>query len=159
MRGVAGGADGGAVRSAAGTVSERRAQGALRPESAQRADSRGDAKREERRSAQRSDGRDTKQDGHLKQHRRQRWAPGGGGGPSYGVKTTGLTTQTHLRHSRHGPQQLRDKQTHRDSRAAAVSTSYWVCLTRAAYAVSGAWHASGRAQYALCLAAPPRRVA
>ena len=40
MRGAAGGAAGGAARGAAGTVPEQRAQGALRPARAQRADSR-----------------------------------------------------------------------------------------------------------------------
>jgi len=76
VRGSAGGAAGGAARGAAGTVLEQRAQGALRPARAQRADSRGDASENKKANAARHD-EHTKQGGHPKQHGRQRRAGGG----------------------------------------------------------------------------------
>ena len=65
VRGAAGGAAGGAARGAAGTVPEQRAQGALRPARAQRADT-ADAKRkqgEEPESERRSTLRNTNKAG------------------------------------------------------------------------------------------------
>ena len=83
VRGAAGGAAGGAARGAAGTAPEQRAQGALRPARAQRADSRR-CKGEEQESERRRPRRNTPNKAGT---RNSTGANGGQGGarPPHGV--------------------------------------------------------------------------
>jgi len=79
VRGAAGGAAGGAARGAAGTVSEQRAQGALRPARAQRADSRRGATENNKANAVRYD--ETHQTRRAPETARALTAGRGGHGP------------------------------------------------------------------------------